>query len=75
MLKLSGGITKHLCDGHTPFYILEDKDLLSDEWTTFIGEQFKSQYSEYICPSCGDIHLKKDNVSDKILYGDCYKKT
>lgn len=71
MLKISGGITKHLCDGHSPYYILEDSDLSTSRWTTFKSENIKNQYSENICPVCGELHLMQGD--GEILYGHCNK--
>lgn len=69
MLKLSGGITKHLCDGHSPYYLLQDSDLSSVEWTTFTSKEIKEQYEENICPVCGNLHLMKGD--GETLYGYC----
>lgn len=69
MLKISGGITKHLCDGHSPYYVIEESDLSNEEWTTFRSEQLKNQYTEYTCPVCSDIHVKL--YDGEIVYGHC----
>jgi hypothetical protein len=71
MLKISGGITKHLCDGHSPYYVIEESDLSNEEWTTFKSEGIKNQYSENICPVCGGLHLMQGD--GEILYGHCDK--
>jgi hypothetical protein len=48
MLKITSGITKHLC-GSSPYYHIEDKDLSSEHWTTFNHEGLKEQHKEAIC--------------------------
>lgn len=68
MLKISSGITKHLCET-SPYYMIEDKDLSETEWSTISHEGLKEQYKEYICPVCNSLHLKKGEA--EILYAHC----
>ena len=69
MLKLSGGITKHMCDGNSPYYIIEDSDLSSQEWKTFNISELKEQYKDYVCPVCKNLHLMRGQ--DETLFGHC----
>jgi hypothetical protein len=71
VLKLSGGITKHLCDGHSPYYMIQESDLSTSDWTTFKSEGIKNQYKENNCPVCGELHLMQGD--GEILYGHCNK--
>jgi hypothetical protein len=68
-LKISGGITKHLC-GQSPDFIIAP-GILSDDWTTFNSEGLKSKYRESVCPVCDNLHLKQGD--SEILYGFCDK--
>jgi len=68
-LKISGGITKHLCEQSPDFIIAPG--ILSDDWTTFNSEGLKSKYRESVCPVCGNLHLKQGGT--EILYGFCDK--
>ena len=69
MLKISGGITKHLSGGYSPYYMLQDSDLSSEGWTTFKSKELKEQYQEYICPVCSHLHLMLGD--GETVYGHC----
>jgi hypothetical protein len=73
MKKISGGITKHLSGGYSPYYLIEDSDLSSYEWRTFDSSELKEQYKEYVCPVCENLHLMRGQ--DETLFGHCLTNT
>lgn len=68
VLKISGGVTKHLF-GSSPYYYI-DSNLSTASWSTYDSIGIKEQYKEYLCPVCDKLHAKLDD-NKTVVYGYC----